>query len=63
MYIERQREFEIVFRDEIIPFFRGLKMTFERISEGDKELIDNIFESIDFDVREFNNFCDLMINR
>jgi len=63
MYIERQREFEIVFRDEIIPFFRGLKMTLERISEGDKELIDNIFESIDFDVREFNNFCDLMINR
>ena len=50
MYIERQREFEIVLREEIIPIFKSLKRTLNRVSEGDKELIDNIFDYIDFDL-------------
>ena len=62
MYIQRQKEFEIVLRDDIIPFFKSLKVTLIRISEGDKELIDNIFDDIDFDVSEFHHYS-AMISR
>ena len=63
MYIERQKEYESVLRDEIIPFFKNLKMTLNRISEGDKELINNILDDIDFDVRSLNNHHSAMISR
>ena len=63
MYIERQREFEIVLREEIIPIFKSLKRTLNRISEGDKELIDNIFDYIDFDLLELNRYLTNMMNR
>ena len=63
MYIQRQKEFEIVMRDDIIPFFKSLKMTLDQISEGDKELIDNMFDDIDFDVSESINHYSAMISR
>ena len=63
MYIERQKEYEFVLRDEIIPFFKNLKMTLNRISEGDKELINNILDHIDFDVRSLINHHSAMISR
>ena len=49
--------------DEIIPFFQSLKLMLNRISQGDKELIDNIFDYIDFDVIELNNYVRTMIDR
>merc|ERR1712048_1558542 len=60
MYIQRQKEFEIVLRDDIIPFFKSLKVTLIRISEGDKELIDNIFDDIDFDVSELHHYSAML---
>ena len=62
-YIERQKEFENLLTDEIIPFFQSLKLMLNRISQGDKELIDNIFDYIDFDVIELNNYVRNMIDR
>ena len=62
-YIERQKEFENLLTDEIIPFFQSLKLMLNRISQGDKELIDNIFDYIDFDVIELNNYVRTMIDR
>ena len=63
MYIQRQKEFEIVLRDEIIPIFKSMKKTLNRISEGDKKLIDNIFDHVDFDLLELNRHLTTMMNR
>ena len=62
-YIERQKEFENLLKYEIIPFFQSLKMTLNRISEGDKDLIDNLFDHMDFDVLELNHYLTTMLNR
>ena len=63
MYRERQKEFAIALRDEIIPFFKSLKMTLNRIAEGDKKLIDNIFDAMDFDVLALSRQLTAMMDR
>ena len=63
VYIERQREFEMLLTDQIIPFFKSLKMTLNRIAEGDKELIDNIFDAMDFDVLALSRQLTAMMDR
>ena len=63
MYIQRQKDFEIALRDEIIPFFKSLKMTLNRIAEGDKKLIDNIFDAMDFDVLALSRQLTAMMDR
>ena len=63
VYIERQREFEMLLTDQIIPFFKSLKMTLSRITEGDKEYFDNIFDDMDFDLHEMNSYLTTMLNR
>ena len=63
VYIERQREFEMLLTDQIIPFFKSLKTTLSRITEGDKEYFDNIFDDMDFDLHEMNSYLTTMLNR
>ena len=63
MYFQRQKDFEIALRDEIIPFFKSLKMTLNRIAEGDKKLIDNIFDAMDFDVLALSRQLTAMMDR
>ena len=63
VYIERQREFEMLLTDQIIPFFKSLKIMMMKMSEGDKEYFDNIFDDMDFDLHEMNSYLTTMLNR
>ena len=63
VYIERQREFEMLLTDQIIPFFKSLKIMMMKMSEGDKEYFDNIFDDMDLDLHEMNSYLTTMLNR
>jgi len=60
LYEERQKEFEIAFGNEIIPFFKNLKNTMERVAAGDKNLIYKMMEKFEFDlenqIHQVNSF-------
>ena len=51
-YDERQNEFEEDLLNEIIPFFKELKNTLDRVAEGDKNLILDMMDKFECDLED-----------
>ena len=59
VYVERQNQAETAIESDIIPFFKMLKSTLEKVAAGDKTLVLEMFDSLECDLmdrlREFNS--------